>query len=100
MNIRVEANGDMEISCSNKRERTKIARQFIERLQTFRAESEFIHSYLEPIGYKQVKPEDCGALTSASLITDGKDVWGDMQYAVTSFLETLVAGGTVTWTKG
>ncbi len=63
-------------------------------------ESIFIRKWLEPLGYSEIKPEDCGALTSASLITDGKDVWGDMQYQVASFLENLANGKTVVWQKG
>lgn len=98
MNIQLLTNGDIEMSCSNKKERQSIKK--IGQLMTSKSENEFIKLFLEPIGYKQIKPEDCGALTSASLITNGKDVWGDMSYQVQSFLIELVTGNTVTWTKG
>jgi hypothetical protein len=68
------------------------------------------HGYDSPInlekawlveqGFEIVNPEDVGALTSATLISDGTDIYGDMQYAVKSFLEELSLGNTVTWTKG
>ena len=52
------------------------------------------------MGYTEINPEDCGALTSAPLITDGKDVWGYMEYQVQSFLKELLDGKTITWQKG
>lgn len=60
----------------------------------------FIRLWLRPMGYTEIKPEDCGALTSAPLITDGKDVWGYMDYQVKSFLEELLDWKTITWQKG
>lgn len=50
--------------------------------------------------YQQTAPCSVGALTSAAIITDGINVWGDMNYQVQSFLEELAAGRTVTWKKG
>ena len=50
--------------------------------------------------FRPIKPEDCGALTSAPLITDGKDVWGYMDYQVKSFLTELAEGREVVWPKG
>ena len=64
-------------------------------------ETQFVRDYLEPIGYKQVKPENIGALTAATLIQDKDgDVWGDMDYAVRSFIEELQKGNEVFWRKG
>ena len=75
-------------------------------IQTIDTDSLFISEFLGSDNtsnekeYDQIYPEDCGALTNATLITDGTDVWGDMDYQVKSFLETLSTGGTVIWTKG
>lgn len=51
-------------------------------------------------GFELVKPEDIGALTSAPCISDGENVYGYMDYAVSSFLQELSSGRAVTWTKG
>ena len=63
-------------------------------------ESIFISVFLGSEGFEQVAPEEVGALTGAALISDGNDIFGDMQYAVRNFLEELAAGNTVTWQKG
>ena len=104
MNIKTLPNGNLEMTADvNEREDIKdLLRTSSSPLQ---AEAFFIDDFLfDPMGdgkiYEQVAPESCNALTDATLITDGKDVWGDMQYMVQSFLETLANGGTVTWTKG
>ena len=49
---------------------------------------------------RQVTPEECGALTDAPLITDGKTVWGYMDYQVKSFLKELLEGREIVWQKG
>lgn len=59
----------------------------------------FIKGRLLP-QYRQVRPEDVGALTDAPLISDGKNVHGFMNYQVESFLETLAGGKPVVWQKG
>jgi hypothetical protein len=97
MNIQISTNGNLEMSATKKEQK---ALKKIQHPGSYKAESEFIEEYLAPLGYTQTYPEKHGYLTSATLITNGKNVWGDMQYAVTSFLETLAAGGQVTWTKG
>ena len=52
-------------------------------------------------GYQLVKPEDVGALTSATLIQDkAGNVYSDMDYQVSSFLQTLAVGKPVIWTCG
>ena len=63
--------------------------------------NEFIKEVLSPMGYHQIQPEDCGALTSAPLIIDSaQNVYGYMNYAIMSFLEELRDGNTVIWQKG
>ena len=99
VNVQLLTNGNLEMSL------TSANRQFMKREFPFPfctkvAEQTFVKTYLERRGYKEIKPEDCGALTDATLITDGKDVWGDMNYAVISFLEELVKGNKVIWKKG
>lgn len=56
-------------------------------------------TYLMPT-YQQTAPCSVGCLTEAPLITDGTNVWGYMDYQVTSFLEELADGKEVVWTKG
>lgn len=91
-------NGNLEMSIPDKKTRKRV--KDMGELGTSATERRFIQYYLEPLGYEEIKPEDCGALTSAMLITDGKTVWGDMNYAVISFLEELVKGNAVVWQKG
>lgn len=50
--------------------------------------------------YEVTSPASVGALTSATLITDGKDVWADMNYQVESFLDNMLAGQPVIFKKG
>ena len=97
MNIQFLTNGNLEMSATKKEQR---AIKKIGEIQSIAAEGTFVEKFLKPIGYEQILPENCGALTSATLITDGKDVWGDMSYQVQSFLEELANGKTVIWTKG
>lgn len=77
-------------------------------LQAEESEQRFIKARLgcvhlsatEPLFLKSIKPEECGALTSAPLITDGKNVWGFMDYQVKSFLQELAEGREIVWVKG
>jgi hypothetical protein len=65
------------------------------------AESAFIRDYLRPQGFREVKPEDVGALTSAPLVVDSRgEVFGFMGYQVQSFLEELIADRAVEWQRG
>jgi hypothetical protein len=65
------------------------------------AESAFLRDYLRPRGFRAVKPEDVGALTSAPLVVDSRgEVFGFMGYQVQSFLEELIAGRAVEWQRG
>jgi hypothetical protein len=99
MTITKQANGNLEMSLAEDTPRFK--HDFAsKRLVTNETESIFIRKWLSPFGFKEIKPEDCGALTAAPLITDGKDVWGFMNYQVISFLEKLNAGETIIWQKG
>ena len=97
MNIQTLFNGDLEMTAT-KKEQKAIKR--IEHPSSQDAESKFVAKYLNPLGYKETYPETHGCLTAATLITDGKNVWGNMDYQINSFIETLMNGGTVTWTKG
>ena len=63
------------------------------------AEAIFVVEML-PDNFEQVQPEDVGALTGATIVSDGENVYGDMSYQVQSFLEELAAGGTVSFQKG
>jgi hypothetical protein len=66
----------------------------------------FVDAYLsndpagDGISYEQVSPQKVGALTNAPLISDGHNIYGFMDYAVTNFLEDLANGDTITWIKG
>ena len=99
MKIITLPNGNLEISLAEDLARFK--QDFYPvRLVTFAMEIVFIRKWLRPLGFEAIKPEDCGALTSAPLITDSKDVWGFMDYQVTAFLEKLDAGESIIWQKG
>lgn len=63
-------------------------------------EADFIARYLVPEGFEEMKPEDCGALTSATLIARDGQVWADMNYQVEAFIVELAIGRKVIWTKG
>lgn len=91
-------NGNLEMSL-NKKERRNMAKQYPKSQRgTIGAEQHFIRTHLSQ--YQPIKPEDCGALTDAPLVTDGKSVWGYMDYQVKSFIEELLDGKTITWQKG
>ena len=62
-------------------------------------EAAFIAHVLTP-KYEQTSPASVGAFTSAPLITDGINIWGYMDYQVSSFLERLADGKDVIWQKG
>jgi hypothetical protein len=69
--------------------------------ETCVAETALIRDYLRPQGFREVKPEDVGALTSAPLVVDSRgEVFGFMGYQVLSFLEELIAGRSVEWQRG
>lgn len=72
----------------------------IQEPHTIAAEGTFIQEILGPLGYTEILPEHCGALTSVPLITDGKDVWGFMDYQIKSFIEELLDGKEIVWQKG
>jgi hypothetical protein len=93
--IKVAPNGNLLMTASVE-ERRRLRRK--RWLGTEKAEARWIRQVLP--GYRQVRPEDVGALTSCALIEQDGQVWGDMDYQVRSFLETLSDGGTVRWTKG
>lgn len=110
MNIKTLENGDLEMVADNNdlprlRRILKDVRNKFSATTMVQAESQFVREFLiDPMGiglsYRQVAPEEVGALTRATLISDGRKVWGDMNYQVQSFIEELVAGRTVRWTLG
>jgi hypothetical protein len=97
MNIQLCMNGNLEMTL-NKKEQKKRRAKYLKTGHTIVAEQEFIRTHLPQ--YQPIKPEDCGALTDAPLITDGKSVWGYMDYQVKSFINELLDGKTITWQKG
>ena len=97
MNIQLLTDGGLEMVASKKDQRSILK---LKNIQTTMAERSFVETVLSPLGYNIIPPEACGALTSAPLITDGKNVWGYMEYQVSSFLEELANGKSIIWTKG
>lgn len=97
MNIKKLPNGNLEITIHQLEQNA--LKPVGKRLQTSSYERKFIGTFLQPKGYRQIKPEECGALTDAPLITDGQEVWGYMDYQVKSFLEELAAGLAKWWTN-
>jgi hypothetical protein len=98
MKIQVLTGGNLKMHAGNLIERRDIGR--MHHPETSKTESRFVKRFLSPYGYKEIKPEDCGALTSATCITDGKNVWADMNYQIRSFIKELSAGNEVIWTRG
>ena len=99
MNIQLLLNGNLEMSCSTKKEQKEIKKHFRYFQQSY-SESIFIREHLEPRGYSETTPEEHGCLTSAPMITNGKDVWGYMDYQIRSFIEELFSGKKIIWQKG
>jgi len=106
MNIRHLPNGDLKMIASvNDQEEIQemLSRPHYTMISQ---EAEFIVNFLggDPMGngtsYKQVFPEEVGALTSAPLISDGENIYGYMDYQVFNFLEELANGKSVIWQKG
>ena len=103
MNIKLLLNGNLEMSCTNKKEQRALKKEFgfsATSATSIGAEGSFIRKILEPMGYHSTLPEEHGYLTSAPLITNGKDVWGYMDYQVRSFIEELINGNKIIWQKG
>lgn len=50
-------------------------------------------------GYRQVRPEENGDLTSAPIIADGVERWGFLDYQITSFIAELLCGRETFWTR-
>ena len=98
MKINILSNGNLKMQVTTQKEKQIFRR--LHNPQTENAELRFVRHFLHNHGYKAIKPEDCGALTAATLITDGKNVWGDMNYQVQSFIQELSKGNAVIWQKG
>jgi hypothetical protein len=103
MKIETLPNGNLAMSCNNE-EQIEIAQLYLESQSSAQAkETSFILGYVLAKGFPYrvaTKGERAGCLTEACIITDGKDIWGDMSYETKNFLETLAAEGVVIWTKG
>jgi hypothetical protein len=98
MNIQILPNGNLKMKIGSLVEKGDISRMKFKQSQN--TENRFVKRFLRQYGYKLIKPENCDALTSATIITDGKDVWADMQYQIQSFIEELLKGNEVIWYKG
>ena len=98
MKITTLPNGNLKMRVTTQKEKQIFRR--LHNPQTSNAEQRFVKHFLHTHGYRAIKPEDCDALTSATLITDGKDVWGDLNYQVQSFIQELSKGNEVIWQKG
>jgi hypothetical protein len=99
MEIRKLCNGDL-VMRADKLERMEIRDILRYSSSVITAEAYFIMGYLEQEGYRQIGPEEIGALTSAPIITNGIHCWGFMRYQVDNFLEELAKGREVQWQKG
>ena len=97
MKITILPTGNLKMSISDEMEKKSINRMKFKQSQN--TENNFVKRFLRPHGYKLIKSENCGALTAATIITDGKDVWADMQYQIQSFIEELLKGNEVIWYK-
>lgn len=80
-------------------DRQDIKTMFGDDLVTSAAEERWIEEH-EPDGLALVRPEDVGALTSAPMFMKDNHVFAYMDYQVSSFLEELMAGREVVWTRG
>lgn len=98
MNIQVLPNGNLKMKIGSLVEKGDISRMKFKQSQN--TENRFVKQFLKQYGYKLIKSEKVGALTDATLITDGKDVWGDMNYQIQSFITELLKGNAVIWYKG
>lgn len=98
MNIEKLPNGNLKLRLDGAE--AALVRALCHEPQSSADESKFIQAFLEPPGFREIKPEQCGALTDAPLIIRGTEVWGFMDYQVTSFLVELLAGYSVEWQSG
>lgn len=97
MNTIIRSNGDLEM-VADQTIRTAAETILKMDLNGNAQEAAFL-AYLLP-RYQQTAPCSVGCLTSAPLLTDGTNVWGFMDYQVTSFLTELAEGKNVIWKKG
>lgn len=107
MNVQLLTNGNLELVPTEETKRVISAIRKVSykhggsywKLSEKAIEAAVLTHCLNP-KYEVTSPASVGALTSATLITDGKDVWGDMNYQIESFLDVLLTGNSVTFTKG
>jgi hypothetical protein len=106
MNLRKLPNGDLAMSADTLDQHDIRVLLQQEDSCMLAKEAEFIINSLggDPMGngisYEQVAPEEVGALTSAPIISDGENVYGYMDYQILNFLDELVLGKEIIWTKG
>jgi hypothetical protein len=109
MNIRYDKAGNIIMWCDDGNERSDLvslsqqADSPLDAERMFFTEAGITFYEVEAdkdIEFEIVSPESCGALTAATLISDGKNIYGDMEYQVRSFIADLTAGREVFWTKG
>jgi hypothetical protein len=98
MNVQLLTNGNLELIATNP-VKGMIKRLRKAQLNDVAVEAAVLTHFLKP-KYEVTSPASVGALTSATLITDGKNVWGDMNYQVESFLDNMLAGQPVIFQKG
>lgn len=102
--IKTKSGLEMTADCLDIKEIKDILAQ--KELTMISKETQFISEFLgsDPTGnsinYRQVFPEEVGALTGAPLISDGKNIYGYMLYQVSDFLVELSLGRTIIWNKG
>lgn len=101
MRIEAQANGDLVMQCEDINERRSLLEDYTKWVPwSITAEQAFVRMWLEDKGYEEVKPEEVGALTGATCIRKGDEVWGDMNYQVRSFVQDLILGKVVRWQRG
>jgi hypothetical protein len=98
MNVQLLTNGNLELVPTPETKRMIKALRKTE-ANEYAVEAAVLTHFLHP-KYEVTSPASVGALTSATLLTDGKNVYGDMNYQVESFLDTMLMGQSVIFQKG
>jgi hypothetical protein len=104
MNVQLLTNGNLELIPTEATKKLikalrKVRSTFNRQLGESAIEVAVLTEFLRPL-YEVTSPASVGALTSATLITNGVSVWADMNYQVESFLDNMLAGQSVVFQKG
>jgi hypothetical protein len=101
ISIQITESGNLELHANIVLEKL-IKKVYGDECQTSFSENHFILKYLLPLGFEQITPESCGALTDAPMIRDKRNgfIYAFMDYQIKSFLEELAEGHSVIWLKG